>query len=344
MTMKHRPIAVFGATAIIFWVLGSVVAPARPIAQPPSFELVASMPGPADHVEFHDGYAYVSADKTFSVVDVSEPTKPVRLGSHLFPEQIWGFRLSGTRAFVGANFFGLGVLDISDPAAPTLLGSFDSLGQTKIGDIFNTTVALIDHMEGVVFLDVADEARPEQVGSFYLDGYARDLVMSGSMVYAVDSPTGLYIFDVSDPGPWEPVGILHAPAAPQRSLQVFTLSGGNGERILLGAGAAGLQVFDVSDPAAPTKLVAFDTPGQTQSLVVKGDLAYVADGQAGLQIVDLSNPSAPRVVGGFETERPARDVAVAGSLVLVVVGEGDYWGDDQYDGTDREVLILRQTS
>ena len=344
MTMTHRPIAVFGATAVLCWGLGSVVTPARPIAQPPSFELVASMPGPADHVAVHEGYAYVSADKTFSVVDISEPTEPVRVGSHLFPEQIWGFRLSGTRAFVGANFFGLGVLDISDPAAPTLLGSFDSLGQTKIGDIFNTTVALIDHMEGVVFLDLADEARPEQIGSFYLDGYARDLVMSGSIVYAVDSPTGLYIFDVANPDPWEPVGILHAPAAPQRSLEVFTLSGGSGPRILSGVGAAGLQVFDVSDPAAPTKLAVFDTPGQAQSIAVKEDLVYVADGQAGLQIVDLSIPSTPRVIGGFETERPARDVAVAGSLVLVVVGEGDYWGDDQYDGTDREVLILRQTS
>ena len=97
--MTHGPIAVVGATAVLFWGLGNVVAPARPIAQSPSFELVASMPGPADHVEFHDGYAYVSADKMFSVVDVSEPTAPVRLGSHLFPEQIWGFRLSGTGKF-----------------------------------------------------------------------------------------------------------------------------------------------------------------------------------------------------------------------------------------------------
>ena len=342
--MTHRPIAVFAATVVLCWGVGSVVAPARPMTQQPSFELVASMPGPADHVALHNGYAYVSADKTFSVVDVSEPTEPVRLGSHLFPEQIWGFRLSGNRAFVGANFFGLGVLDISDPASPTLLGSFDSLGQTKTGDIFDTTVALIDHMEGVVFLDMTDEASPEQVGSFYLDGYARDLVMSGSIVYAVDSPTGLYIFDVSEPGPWEPVGILHAPAAPQRSLEVFTLSGGSGLRILSGVGAAGLQVFDVSDPAAPTKLAMFDTPGQAQSIAVKDDLVYVADGRAGLQVVDLSIPTAPRVVGGFATERPARDVAVAGSLVLVVVGEGDFWGDDQYDGANREVLILRQTS
>ena len=242
------------------------------------------------------------------------------------------------------TFFGLGVLDISNPATPTLLGSYTSLGQTKIGDIYNTTVALIDHMEGVVFIDLSDEAAPDQIGSFYLDGYARDLVMFESMVYAVDSPTGLYIFDVSGPGPWEPVGILHAPSAPQRSLEVFDLSGGGGRRILCGVGAGGLQVFDVSDPTSPTKLATFDTPGQTLGVTVKGNLAYVADGQAGLQIVDLSNPSAPRVVGGFATERPARSVAVAGSLVLVVVGEGDYWGDDQYDGADREVLILRQAS
>ena len=131
---------------------------------------------------------------------------------------------------------------------------------------------------------------------------------------------------------------------PPVALQLLKELGADRKLLGGGVGAGGLQVFDVSDPTSPTKLATFDTPGQTLGVTVKGNLAYVADGQAGLQIVDLSNPSAPRVVGGFATERPARSVAVAGSLVLVVVGEGDYWGDDQSDGADREVLILRQAS
>ena len=105
-----------------------------------------------------------------------------------------------------------------------------------------------------------------------------------------------------------------------------------------------LGLLDISDPAAPAKLAAFDTLGHHKGLRSRKDLAYVADGEAGLQVVDLSVPAAPRVISEFGTERPAHDVAVADSLVLVVVGDGNYWGDDAYDGEDREVLILQQTS
>ena len=107
---------------------------------------------------------------------------------------------------------------------------------------------------------------------------------------------------------------------------------------MCGVGGGDLQVYDVTDPVAPVKAAAFDTPGRAQGVAINRNLAYVADGQAGLQVIDLSTPSAPRVVGGFETARPARDVAVRDSLVLVVVGDGES------EGEDREVLILRQRS
>ncbi|MEE8130259.1 MAG: hypothetical protein V3T48_08235 [Vicinamibacterales bacterium] len=336
--MTRQRIVLLVVAGVLVWGWSSIVAPARVLAQTLSFELIGSLPGPADLVELQDGLAYISADKEFTVFDMSDPTEPKRLGGHTFPEQIWGFRLAGDRAYVGANFFGLGILDISERGAPTLLGVYKSLGQTKIGAVVGGTVALIDHMAGLVFANVSDEAAPQPIGSYYLDGYARDVVVSGSIAYAVDSPTGLYVFDLTGQGPWEPVGILHAPSAPQRSLEVFDLPGTPGARILCGVGAGGVQIYDVSDPAAPMKLVSYDTPGQAGGLTIDGSLAYVADGSAGLQVLDLSTPSAPTVVAGFRTERPARDVAVAGSIVIMVVG------DSEYQGHDREVLILRQIS
>ena len=305
-------------------------------AQTLSFEEVGSITGAADIVELQGEYAYIAAGHTFTIYDLSNPSAPVRRGAYTFPEQIWGFKLTESRAYVGANFFGMGILDISNPASPTLIGSFKSPGQVKIGALFETTVALIDHMEGVVFVDLSDETAPSQIGTFFLEGYARDVVTLGSMAYAVDSPTGLYVFDLSGPGPWEPVGVLHAPSPPQRSTEVFDLSGGQGRRILCGVGGGALQVYDVTDPVTPVKVAAFDTPGRAQGVAINRNLAYVADGQAGLQVIDLSTPSAPRVVGGFDTARPARDVAARDSLVLVAVGDGGSVGED------REVLILLQ--
>ena len=183
-------------------------------AQQVTLEPVGEIPGPAELVRIQGDRAYVSGGHTFTIWDISDPANPVARGSHTFPQEIWGFRLTEDRAYVGANFFGLGILDISDPDAPILLGQHKTLGQTKIGAIASGKVGIIDHMEGFVLIDVSDETAPAGIGSFFLDGYARDVVTAGTIAYATDSPSGLYVFDLSRPGMPEPVGVIHAPAAP----------------------------------------------------------------------------------------------------------------------------------
>ena len=301
-------------------------------AQGVTLEPVGEIPGPVELVRVQGDHAYVSGGHTFTIYDVSDPSNPVARGSHTFPQEIWGFRLTDDRAYVGANFFGLGILDISDPDAPALLGQHKTLGQTKIGDIASGKVGIIDHMEGFVLIDVSDETAPAGIGSFFLDGYARDVVTAGTIAYATDSPSGLYVFDLSRPGMPEPVGVVHAPAAP-RDIEV---SVGTDSRptLIVGAGGGDLQVYDVSDPAAPRKLSSFETPGRASRVSLDGDYAYLADTEAGVQVVDLSDPANPTLAGSYETPRPARDVSAAGSLVMVVVG------DSEREGHDRRVLIL----
>ena len=180
------------------------------------------------------------------------PIRPTRCCARLTyvsAGDLGGFRLAGDRAYVGANFFGLGIVDISDPDNVVVLGQHKSLGQTKIGDVAAGKVGLIDHMEGFVLIDVSDETAPEGIGSYFLDGYARDVVTAGTIAYATDSPSGLYVFDLSRPGLPEPIGVVHAPAAP-RDIEVLV---GEGDRptLIVGAGGRNLQVYDVSDPAAP---------------------------------------------------------------------------------------------
>lgn len=303
-------------------------------AQEVAFELVAEIPGPVELVRLQGDHAYVSGGHTFTVYDVSTPAAPVARGSHTFPQEIWGFRLTGDRAYVGVNFFGLGILDITDPDAPGLVGQHKTLGQAKIGALASGKVGIIDHMEGFVLVDVSNETAPALVGSFFLDGYARDVVTAGSIAYATDSPSGLYVFDLSRPGLPEPVGVLHAPAAP-RDIEVST-GAGSRPSLVVGAGGGDLQVYDVSDPAAPRKLSSYETPGRAVRVSLEGDYAFVADGGAGVQVVDLSDPANPIPAGSFETPRPARDVSAAGSLVLVVVG------DSEREGHDRRVMVLRR--
>ncbi len=320
--------------AVVAAAVGLLAAAGVAGAQTVTLAPVGEIPGPAELVRIQGEYAYVSGGHTFTIHDISDPANPAARGSYTFPQEIWGFRLTEDRAYVGANFFGLGILDISDPDAPTLLGQHRTLGQTKIGDVASGKVGIIDHMEGFVLVDVSDETAPAGIGSFFLDGYARDVVTAGTIAYATDSPSGLYVFDLSREGMPEPVGVVHAPAAP-RDIEV-SAGGGSRATLIVGAGAGDLQVYDVSDPAAPRKLSSFGTPGRAARVSLDGDLAYVADSDAGIQVVDLSDPANPVAAGSYRTPRPARDVSAAGPLVLAVVG------DSEREGHDRWVMVLRR--
>jgi hypothetical protein len=323
-----RPIA-FGC-GIALW------SAAAPLAQNLQFVQVSTIPGAADRLDVKGRFAYLAAGKTLTVVDVSNPAAPKRTGSYEAPEKIWGFRVVGSLVYLAADFFGLGIVEVSENGSPTLRGSVKTPGQAKNVTVVGTRALVADHMSGVDHIDVSNAAKPVTLGSFFLDGYARDVVSSGSLAYAVDAPTGLYIFDLSKPGPLEPIASVQSATAPGSILVVDDT--GRGHKLALMVGGGALQVYDVSNPAAPTRAAAFKTPsGRPLRATYSDGLAYVADGREGLQIVDLSTPSMPRLIGGFKTSNPARDVAVANSHVFVATAAGER------EAEHGEVLVLRQT-
>jgi hypothetical protein len=324
--MRRKP-KWFGVTKVPWWGLIAVMATVRVDAQTLNFTLLGSIAGPADMVKVQGGYAYVAAGKTLTVVDISNPAEPKRGGAYTFPELILGFRVAGSSVYVAADLFGFGILDVSNAAAPTLRGSLKTPGQAENVAVSGTTALVADHVSGLDILDVSNPAKPVQAGSVFLEGLATDVVTSGSLAYAADRPTGFYILDLSKPRPLEPTSLQSAISPFSAQLEVLQASA-QGPTLAVLVANGSLQMYDVSNPAAPIKIPAYRTPGGARRVSLQGRLAYVADGREGLQVVDLSTPSKPRIVGAYKTASPARDVAVADSLILVVAGS--------------EVLILRQ--
>jgi hypothetical protein len=315
---------------VLFSIAVAFLVAASTSAQTLTFAPVGSIPAPVDSIRVQGTYAYVAAGRTLSIYNVANPAAPQREGAYTFPEEIWSFRIYGSTAYVGANFFGLGIVDVSNPRAPTLRGSFKTPGQAKTAAIVGAKIAVIDHMEGLVFVDATDAAKPRGAGSFFLDGYARDVVAAGTFAYAVDSPTGFYVFDLTRSGPLEPI------ASVQSGTGLRTIEVSDSLAMLVGGGS--LQPYDISNPAAPARIAPFKTPGGAQRAVLAGQRAYVADGREGLQVVDFSTPASPVIAGSLKTEGAARDVAVSGSLVFLVVSDAS--GRPQDGG---RVVILRQS-
>ena len=74
-----------------------------------------------------------------------------------------------------------------------------------------------------------------------------------------------------------------------------------GDYLFAADGSAGVQVFDISDPASPAWVATYNTIGDAWRLVADGNYLYVADGSSGLQVLDISNPAAPTLEGSYNT-------------------------------------------
>ena len=333
--------------------LALAAGPAPASAQTLQFTPASSISGPIDLVRAGGAFAYVTRGERLTVFDLSNPAAPARRGSHAFPEKVWGFTVIGSLAYVAAGHSGLWILDVSDPDAPVLRGSLKTPGQAKNVAVSGTRAVVADHMSGIDVIDISDLDAPAAVGSVYTDGYARDVAMFGSRAYGVDHPAGFYVLDMTLADPLEPVGSLQSASAPRH---VEVVAATPGIAVLVGGvpydplrslrdaapddPRGTLQLYDVSDPAAPLLLTTFATPGDAQRAEIAGTLAYVADGPAGLSVVDLSAPETPRVVGAYRTRNSARDVAVADTAVLVLDGTIRRGSHSQDDG---DVIVLRQT-
>ncbi len=146
------------------------------------------------------------------------------------------------------------------------------------------------------------------------------LMVSGGRRYlftaAESGPNCFSVVDVTDPGRLVLVRQIDVPAAVVRcnslDLSGHTLAVAY-QTTLVGQQPAGLQLWDVNDPANPVKAGFLDTSGPHSRGVhhvwfVDGHFAYIATGAADftptnpnddqfLMIVDLSNPAHPTEVG-----------------------------------------------
>ena len=97
---------------------------------------------------------------------------------------------------------------------------------------------------------------------------------------------------------------------------------------MVAAGAAGVMVLDVSDPAVPRQLAAIPSP-DARDVALEGAFLLVADASAGLRSFDLSVPSRP--VENAPALPPAVRVSSGKGWALAVGPRGVTivdWGSD----------------
>lgn len=245
------------------------------------------------------------------VVDVSDPAKPVLLGS----SNIASSRLvqDAGRVFV-SDSTALMTLDLTDPTSPTLQTWYDYLSTPRAIAIEGDLAYIVDEVGFLWVMKLTDPLHPETVGRVKLPLYPVSLTKVGKLVY-VACPEGLNIVDVADPAHPRILGHNNSNMG---EVKRFALKGSTA---YLACGAS-LSVLDISDPTSPTQIGFYKhaAPGSwgfIRQVKLQGDRAYVQNDDYGLEVLDISEPAQPKRLASGYTSQPLLDFDLAGQRLYV---------------------------
>jgi len=328
------------------------------ISNPASPVLVSTCdtPGDARHVAVSGKQAYVSDyGNGIQVIDVSDPSSPVLSGTCDTPDYAIEIAVTDEHAFVADNNSGLQVIAVRDPWNPQFIREIDSEGEAnktvvtgnyiyvangsnglRVYEMIDPLVSspvlrgtcdtenakdvticgkhafVSDYAAGLKVVDISVPTNPHVVGSLALSGYAMNLAVSGNYAYLAASHGGLHVVDISDPE--EPVLITSVVLS---DVAYGVAVAGDYAYVV---GDVGLQIINISNPAAPTLEGDFDSYKPIDDICLRGRIAYVAAAYAGLIAFDISDPGNPVLIGRLHNADPTRGLDVLGDKAYLGIG------------------------
>jgi hypothetical protein len=234
----------------------------------------------------HDGRA-------LNLVDLSDPTEPILLSqtvvgrrSSLEPR----VAVTGDTVVVADEYRNLTVVNITDRAAPRVVATLDSASFLYDVREDDGVAVVCECGAGVRTFDVSDPHHPRQLGLLELDGCAIQAALVGTLAFLATGSAGLSVVDLTDPArplllaTHETVGIARSVASSGSLVAV-------GEEISAPDRPAGVELFDVSQPAAPVRLAWRAYAEDVANVALQGTTLLAVDGS--LHVVDASNPADP---------------------------------------------------
>jgi hypothetical protein len=226
----------------------------------------------ARDVAVSGSYAYVNDSRTWPdgsggryggevwVIDISDPSKPNRVGGHDPNGSPNAIALSGAHAYVGAAWYDapdetslgtdrgeLQIIDVSDPANPQMVGLHATEGWITGVAVSGHYVYVTEHRRGMepggglgqlLIIDVSNPAAPRRVATWETARPADAVTVSGNTAWVSHEGAGLEVLDVSDPARPRRVGFS---GSVRGASGLFSLEG----RVFVAAGIHGLGIFEM---------------------------------------------------------------------------------------------------
>ncbi len=275
-------------------------------------------------------YVYITGGTYdgITIVDVSDPTTPVQVGSVSSADlnAAYGIVKVGDYCYVSADISSNGRLtavDVTNPAAPSVGSGVSNFRIDNPRNIFRVgNLVYVTGMIGTGGMGIFDISTP---GSpTYVTGHATS-TMNFSDSFAVD---GIYCFTARpDSDAFTVIDVSGAPTFVTEIVDVAQLNLCQALRQLndvcyvVCPGDDLLTSIDVSTPTTPAILDSLIVGDNPQAFALDGVTAYVACKTAdAIDIVSISNPAAMSVIGSFTDValNDIRNIIVDGNYLYAI--------------------------
>lgn len=309
----------------------SVSSESQETATSSKLDVIGALGGAADVVAVQGDYAYITGRKYLNILDISQPERPVKVGSvtisYISNEPVFDVVISGSFAYV-ATTDGMTVIDISRPTDPFVVNHYDP-GFYAVMDIeIVGDYAYLIVGGDLSIVDISNPGNPDEVGVFTpADGSdAFGVAVVGNFAYLAGE-TILRIVDVSDrANPFERGSYDDSDGGIGRSVIVD-------DNYALVAGTPTLQIVDVSDVDQLERIGAYTEPSDDGfyhfggSISSDGEHAFVtwehntSEARQGVLSINLQDPKHPSRDALFDWVFEATDTSLVGDKLFVAYGD-----------------------
>lgn len=306
-----------------------------------------------------DACDYECEPSTLRAVDVSDPSRPVELGTFNTNRLMRTFTIAENLAYIVGSG-GFQIVDISQPAQVTHLGSGGPSGDDFV--LLDNYAYIVNEDNGLLTtVDVSDPAAPVRLRQSDVPPVDTAIATDGDHLYITGREEGLHIFsrpapdDLLEVGAYQRLGradnfvantthaylldrfddtltIVDANATPE-SREVATLATGAwasdaelvDEVLYLGFGS--LRVFDVREPNAPVQVGEYRAYGPAREIVVRGNRTFLFDKKPNpytrstITILDTSDPAHPLKLGSFTPDSLGFEYQFTDDLFFIAEGD-----------------------
>lgn len=318
-------------------------------------------------VSIQKNIAFVMDANRLKLVDLSNPMKPVELGSYipLIPEQYSPeLYLNGTKGIIPISP-DIYLLDFADPTSP-MIANLSTVEDGYTIEKVDGNFVYIDTAKEMRVLDISNPIAPAVIwrhNGYDKNGEPLIFTMTEKYAFMISHVDGFYVFDISNPA--SPALISHQ--SDLKGFNGFNDFASNKSYLYILDGRT-LHILDASDPTAIVKVGIYkfsSAQSGYSSITIIDNLAfldnslYSGSDPAKLTILDISNPGAPSFITSYRWSDYSAIGGYSKNAIFInsydglhVVDFSDpkhpneigYYGLDQGYGTSPDSLVLGQNN